>query len=846
MQHIDSDLIRGNIDTIILKTMLNEDKYGLDIIKEVSEKSSGTYELKQPTLYSCLKRLENQELISSYWVDSDIGGRRHYYKLTDKGREFYSKKQEEWAKSKFIIDNLLSNYDYEEYRLVKKDEFDEIIQQKANAPLSNFSSTLSEENVALENTEPAEESYDAATSDEISEIDSDETVSADNIESDEETNEVLEEISEETSVNTQSYYQNKTPERFKVEIEEDDDEEYGTYYRNKDSDYQNEEYDTYKKIKPEYSTDEDSNEEFEPENDFDNYADSEEYDEEGNFSNIDTIEDLESYLSEKTTTDEEDVYELGENYSDEETENFEIEENSDLTESDDSDYPVYFSTTPAEQSTEINNVSYETTDQSSNELNILSRLRNQEDEEINTYYGDHKSYVNHLNQLDESQLEQQDLLDSSLYVKPDLVNKSITEFTDAIDKLNNFSSESTELGLTETYDEEPEIEESRHEHFEHDTANFIEHEEVVEPVDNSEYDDDLEELEKLKNISSHAFFYSNDKTNYNEVNKSNDTSYNNITNTNNYELDDFEDDYEPETYSFEEPKSQTFEEISNEIEPRIHEEYSIDTDESSDYLIDTDDSETFDSYSDYECRNNMNDIDSIITNNVTATYPEATQHFFKSQTNVNYREKLSDLSRYSKVTLEDEKHEECSNTEALEKAKDIAEITKELEEEGIRIKEHYKSTNLKGLDKNYLLANKINLMKSLIMFFGYVFVLSALYIILNNTNMKNMEWFGITPFLIGFIPFAIVLIYHAIIFAINPYKKVDAKYHSRIMLFISIIITIQLLLITYCVNLQLGFYSFAQKQYNHLFWVIPTIISFAPIIDNLVYLALFKSKNFNV
>ena len=42
MQHIDSDLIRGNIDTIILKTMLNEDKYGLDIIKEVGEKSSGT------------------------------------------------------------------------------------------------------------------------------------------------------------------------------------------------------------------------------------------------------------------------------------------------------------------------------------------------------------------------------------------------------------------------------------------------------------------------------------------------------------------------------------------------------------------------------------------------------------------------------------------------------------------------------------------------------------------------------------------------------------------------------------------------------------------------------------
>ena len=107
--------------------MLNEDKYGLDIIKEVGEKSSGTYELKQPTLYSCLKRLENQELISSYWVDSDIGGRRHYYKLTEKGRDFYNKKQEEWAKSKFVIDNLLSNYNYEEYRLVKKDDYEKVM-----------------------------------------------------------------------------------------------------------------------------------------------------------------------------------------------------------------------------------------------------------------------------------------------------------------------------------------------------------------------------------------------------------------------------------------------------------------------------------------------------------------------------------------------------------------------------------------------------------------------------------------------------------------------------------------------------------------------------------------------
>lgn len=800
MQHIDSDLIRGNIDTIILKTMLNEDKYGLDIIKEVGEKSSGTYELKQPTLYSCLKRLENQELISSYWVDSDIGGRRHYYKLTDKGREFYNKKQEEWAKSKFIIDNLLSNYDYEEYRLVKKDEFDEIIQQKANAPLSNFTQTNFEQSNDVKTEEPAD---DFSSNDETQKIETTDTL-----------------IDEFNSPDIQA-------EDFKIEMVEDDDEEYGTYYRDQeDAEESDEEIETAEDFE---------NDEFSFENDYQNSND-ELPDEYKDMPDFQTIEELEAYLAEKTKSNENDFFNLGEMQNKDFIEEEEVLENLETTE--DNDYPVYFSAKPVEEEQkQEETASYETTDQSSNELNFLSRLHSQDDEEINTYYGDQKSYVNHLNQLDESKVEQQDLLDTSLYVKPDLVNKSIDDFYESINKLNNFSSESSSKDTEEFEDEV----ENNVKEVEETPINFEIQGTNLRPVESQQADfDDLEELEKLKNISSHAFFYSDDKSSYDEINKTKETIAP-------VAIENTEDNYEPETYNFENLTTQSFEEISNTIEPIFQkEEYdnnlSIDTIDSNETEI-----ETFEtSYEEnYDCQNNFTDIDSIISNNMATSYPEATQQFFKSQTNVNYREKLSDLSKYSKVTLDEEKTE-ISNTEAIEKAKDIAEITKELEEEGIRIKEHYKSTSLKGLDKNYLLANKINLMKSLIMFFGYVFVLSALYIVLNNTKMKEMSWFGITPFLIGFIPFAVILIYHAVLFAINPYKKVDAKYHARIMLFISIIITIQLLLITYCVNLQLGFYSFAQKQYNHLLWVIPTIISFAPIIDNLVYLALFKSRNFNV
>ena len=131
-------------------------------------------------------------------------------------------------------------------------------------------------------------------------------------------------------------------------------------------------------------------------------------------------------------------------------------------------------------------------------------------------------------------------------------------------------------------------------------------------------------------------------------------------------------------------------------------------------------------------------------------------------------------------------------------------------------------------------------------FLTYTRVMSAVYIILNSTDMKQMEGFSFVWFIYGFIPFIAYASYHTVMYLINPYKKSPAKYAPRIMLFISFIITIQLLLITYCINLQLGFYSFTQSGYNHLLWIIPSILSFGPIFSHIIYTVLFHSRNFNV
>lgn len=47
---VNSDLIRGNVTTIILGCLWSSDKYGYEILKEIEDKSNSQYVLKQATL----------------------------------------------------------------------------------------------------------------------------------------------------------------------------------------------------------------------------------------------------------------------------------------------------------------------------------------------------------------------------------------------------------------------------------------------------------------------------------------------------------------------------------------------------------------------------------------------------------------------------------------------------------------------------------------------------------------------------------------------------------------------------------------------------------------------------
>ena len=102
-----SDILRGYTDTIILAQLAKGDSYGYVISKNVLEKTGGELQLKEATLYTTFRRLENAGMIESYWGDENAGARRRYYHLTDAGRSIYEENLEDWRKYRAVISGLI-------------------------------------------------------------------------------------------------------------------------------------------------------------------------------------------------------------------------------------------------------------------------------------------------------------------------------------------------------------------------------------------------------------------------------------------------------------------------------------------------------------------------------------------------------------------------------------------------------------------------------------------------------------------------------------------------------------------------------------------------------------------
>ena len=106
---ISADLLRGYTDTIIMRQLAEKDGYGYGISRAVAEKSDGMVQLKEATLYTAFRRMEENGYIRSYWGDEETGARRRYYSLTEPGREKLADEKAAWEETRRVMDTLLNS-----------------------------------------------------------------------------------------------------------------------------------------------------------------------------------------------------------------------------------------------------------------------------------------------------------------------------------------------------------------------------------------------------------------------------------------------------------------------------------------------------------------------------------------------------------------------------------------------------------------------------------------------------------------------------------------------------------------------------------------------------------------
>lgn len=95
---MNKELLKGNIDLLILSVVKEKESYGYEISKTIKEKTEGEFEIQEATLYLSLKRLEKQGAVSSSWGKESHGGRRKYYAITDSGVQLLNNLIGDWKK----------------------------------------------------------------------------------------------------------------------------------------------------------------------------------------------------------------------------------------------------------------------------------------------------------------------------------------------------------------------------------------------------------------------------------------------------------------------------------------------------------------------------------------------------------------------------------------------------------------------------------------------------------------------------------------------------------------------------------------------------------------------------
>jgi len=102
-----TDLVRGTLDMLILKTLTLQPMHGLGISRRIEQITNGVFQVKPGSLFPALKRMEQEGWIAGAWRESENNRRAKYYKLTSAGKRRLGVERQNWAQVALAITRVM-------------------------------------------------------------------------------------------------------------------------------------------------------------------------------------------------------------------------------------------------------------------------------------------------------------------------------------------------------------------------------------------------------------------------------------------------------------------------------------------------------------------------------------------------------------------------------------------------------------------------------------------------------------------------------------------------------------------------------------------------------------------
>ena len=104
-----TDLMRGTLDLLILRSLLTMPLHGLGIARRIAQLTQGSFDVKAGSLFPALYRLEERGLVIAEWGQSDTRRRAKFYQLTRLGKKQLQAEEANWRRVAVAMGHALGS-----------------------------------------------------------------------------------------------------------------------------------------------------------------------------------------------------------------------------------------------------------------------------------------------------------------------------------------------------------------------------------------------------------------------------------------------------------------------------------------------------------------------------------------------------------------------------------------------------------------------------------------------------------------------------------------------------------------------------------------------------------------